>query len=151
MRILCLCAGNKDRSPAIRAFIVQMLQLQGRDVEGMIIDSAGVLDSAKAGGSAPELAVNAAKVFGIYLQNHVQTHVESVDLEAYDLYVVADKMVQAELIKHHYPKRGEVVCLELDGVANAWMSNDPRKVDEMLIQIQAAVYRYIGQYLFRVD
>ena len=145
MKILCACMGNKDRSPIVAAFLKQMLENQGRDMDEFIIDSAGVAESARAGRSAPDLAKAAAWVFGLDIGQHQQCHVDDHDLESYELVVVADKNVQAELVGK---VKCEIICLELEGAANAWMSNDPRKVDEMVLSIQYAVAKWVIQYMF---
>lgn len=147
-KILCACLGNSDRSPFMEAFLKQMLTQQGK--QNITVNSCGVLDSAKSGGGAPELSVKAAPTYGLDLSSHSRTHVGSLtyDLNEYDLAIVAEKAVQIELVNRGYT--GEVICLELEGAANAWGSKNPRKIDEMIVAVYTTLMREVLQYKFRV-
>ena len=147
MNILCLCIGNKDRSPIVAAFLRQMLANKGLDINQFTIDTAGVNITAREGKPAPELAVKAAKVFGLDISGHRQRYIGDIDLGFYKLAIVADFTTQVELMKLGFS--GEVINLNLEGRNNAWMSQDQRKVDEMVLSIMTAVARDVIQYKCR--
>ena len=147
MKILCACLGNGDRSPYMKAFLEQMLANQGRN--DVVIDSAGVLETAKSGGEAPALPVKLAPTYGLDLSSHRKKHVSDLELNSYDLIIVADKRVQEALVIE-YGVPAEIICLELEGANNAWMSQNSRKVEAMIAQIQYALTVEVIQYKFRV-
>ena len=147
MNILCLCIGNKDRSPIVAAFLRQMLANKGLDINQFTIDTAGVNITTREGKPAPELAVKAAKIFGLDISKHRQRYIGDIDLGFYKLAIVADFMTQVELMKLGFS--GEVINLNLEGRNNAWMSQDPRKVDDMVLSIMTAVARDVIQYKCR--
>lgn len=144
--ILCVCLGNGDRSPFMAALLKQMLDNQG--IRNVPVESAGVMEGMKEGGQAPLLSVQAAPTYGIDLSTHKKRHVSSLNLADFDLLIAADKETQACLLT--YNKEGaEIICLELDGAANAWQTQNPRKVDDMIVSIYAALLREVIQYRFR--
>ncbi len=147
MNILCLCIGNKDRSPIVAAFLRQMLANKGLDINQFTIDTAGVNTTAREGKPAPELAVKAASIFGLDIKEHRQRYIGDIDLGFYRLAIVADFTTQVELMKLGFS--GEVINLNLEGRDNAWMSQDPRKVDDMVLAIMTAVARDVIQYKCR--
>ena len=147
MNILCLCIGNKDRSPIVAAFLKQMLANKGLGIDRFTIDTAGVNITAQEGKPAPELAVKAAKIFGLDISEHRQRYIGDIDLGFYKLAIVADFITQVELMKLGFS--GEVINLNLEGRNNAWMSQDPRKVDDMVLSIMTAVARDVIQYKCR--
>jgi len=144
--ILCACIGNKDRSPIVAAFLAQMLKNQGCDMSTITIESAGVSQTAKAGAPAPELAVNSAKTFGLNTSNHRQRYAGNLDMAKYDLAIAADFTAQLGLVELGF--KGEIICLNLEGKDNAWMSQNQRKVDDMVVSIMTAVAREVMQYKF---
>lgn len=144
-KILCSCLGNSDRSPVMRAQLELMLRNQG--TEGIEIISAGVLDSAKSGGGAPDLSISIAPTYGIDLSTHRKQHISSLDLGSFDLVIAADKEVQAELMGAGV--KAEIICLELNGASNAWKAQNPRKVEDMFHSIHNALLREVISYKFR--
>ncbi len=150
MNIICLCIGNKDRSPIVAAFLRQMFANKGLDINQFIIDTAGVNITAQDGKPAPELAVKAARVFGLDISEHRQRYIGEIDdLAFYKLAIVADFTTQFELVKLGF--LGEIINLNLEGRDNAWMSQDPRKVDDMVLSIMNAVARDVIQYKYREE
>lgn len=129
----------------MRALLELMLKNQG--YENVNIVSAGVVDSAKSGGPAPSLSVEIAPTYGIDLSEHRKKHVSDLDLDAFDFAIAAEKEVQSALMEAGF--KGEIICLELHGGANAWKSENPRKVEEMFWSIHAALLREVISYKFR--
>jgi len=147
IRIAALCLGNSDRSPFIKAFLEQMLRNRGRN--DVIVASAGVADSAKKGGPAPEIARKLAPTYGLDLSDHERRHVDVIDLGSFDLIIAAEKEVQAAIVSHPDYDGQEIICLELDGAANAWMVQNPEKVRAMIHTISDALYREVIAYKFQ--
>lgn len=141
------CLGNSDRSPFIKAFLDQMLNNQGRT--GIIVASGGVADSAKKGGPAPEIARQLAPTYGLDLSAHRRLHVDDAYLGSFDLIIAAEKEVQAAIVSHPDYNGQEIICLELDGAANAWMVQNPEKVRAMIHTISDALYREVIAYKFQ--
>ena len=146
MNILCICLGNSDRSPVIRGLLELMLRNQGRNE--VVVESAGVLDSAKSGEGAPALAIAIAPTYGIDLTNHRKRHLSTVDLATINFVVAADKETMAHLIESGVKQ--EIICLELDGAKNAWKSQNPHKLEAMFWAISDALYREVISYKFRM-
>ena len=146
-KILCACLGNSDRSPFMKALLEQMLRNQGRT--DIVVESAGVSDSAKKGGPAPKIAQALAPTYGIDLSGHNRRHIETLDLSDFDLIIAAAKEVQGALVGAGAD--AEIICLELHGGANAWMSQNPAKVEAMVHSISDALLREVVAYKFRVE
>jgi protein-tyrosine-phosphatase len=125
----------------------QLLKNQGRD--DIIVESAGVSDSAKSGAGAPPLSIAAAPTYGFDLSSHRKQHVSQVDLHDFGLIIAAEKEVQGMLVGDHGVK-AEIICLELSGASNPWMSQNPRKIDGMIAAIYSALVTEVIQYKFRV-
>lgn len=146
MKILCVCLGNSDRSPYMKAFLEQMLSNQGR--KDVVVDSAGVLDSARSKDGVPALSVQLAPTYGLDLSEHKRKHVDELDINEYDLIIAADKRVQEDLVNRDV--KAEIICLDLEGSNNAWMSKNTRKVEAMIAWIQYTLIIEVIQYKFRV-
>lgn len=149
IRVLCACLGNNDRSPYMKGFLEQMLENQGRN--NVTVDSAGVFESAKRSGGAPEFSVKLAPTYGIDLSDHRKKHVEKCELSDYDLIVAADLQVMQALYLEHGVKKTEIICLDLEGADNAWLSRDPRKIEAMIVSIMYKIAVCVIQYKFRVE
>jgi protein-tyrosine-phosphatase len=146
-KILCVCLGNSDRSPFMAKILGQLLENQDRN--DIVVESAGVSDSAKSGTGAPPLSIAAAPTYGIDLSYHRKRHVSQVDLHSFDLIIAAEKEVQGMLVGD-YGVKAEIICLELAGASNPWMSQNPRKIDGMIAAIYSALVTEVIQYKFRV-
>lgn len=147
MKVLCVCLGNSDRSPFMKALLEQMLRNQGRT--DVTVDSAGVSDSAKKGGPAPKIAQALAPTYGVDLSTHCRKHIDDTKLYDYNLFVVAEKEVQTALVAAGVEE--EIICLELHGAANAWMSQNPAKVEAMIHSIYSALLSEVIAYKFRIN
>lgn len=145
--VLCVCLGNSDRSPFMKAFLEQMLRNQG--TTGVNVESAGVSEHAKKGGPAPAIACRLAATYGLDLSGHDRRHVDSTGLGSFDLIIAAEKEVQGAIVGHPEYNGQEIICLELHGAANAWMVQNPAKVAAMVHTISDALYREVISYKFQ--
>jgi protein-tyrosine-phosphatase len=143
--ILCACLGNSDRSPFMASFLQKMLEWQDLSVK---VSSAGVLESTKEGDPAPEISVKAACTYGINLSDHYKKHYSQIaDLDTVDLIVVADKECQASMLG--VIPGVEIICLNLDGRSNAWKTQNPRNVDDMIADVIKTLITEVIQWRFR--
>lgn len=126
----------------------QLLDNQRRPAK-IIVESAGVSDGARQGGSAPKLSQALAPTYGLNLSHHQKRHIDALVLSHYDLFIAAEKDVQAAL--YDAGVTSEVICLELAGAANAWKSENSRKVEDMIHSIYQALLREVIAYKFKVE
>jgi len=95
-RVLCVCYGNSDRSPAMEAILRMFLKVRHPDV---VVDSAGAGETAAKGGQASIFAAIACNLIGLDLIHHNRRRTTSLDMESYDLIICADDMVVALLLQ----------------------------------------------------
>ena len=145
-KVLCVCYDNRDRSPFMKGLLENMLKNQGTDTDGIEVDSAGT-DLSIRGGPAPKLSVELGPTYGVDLSRYRRKSIGDLWVHGFDLVIAADKETMAAIVEKGYKK--EIVCLELDGAKNAWRSQDPRKVEEMIWSISDALLRYVISYKFR--
>tara|TARA_B100000508_G_C11396584_1_gene246112 strand:- start:73 stop:474 length:402 start_codon:yes stop_codon:yes gene_type:complete len=124
------------------------LLLKNQGTHDIVIESAGVGESSKQHKPAPTPSQVLAPTYGIDLSSHRTRHVGEVDLSSFDLFIAADKHVQTEL--RELGVIGEIICLELEGAANAWQAENPAKVERMIHTIYQALLREVISYKFRV-
>jgi len=138
-RVLCVCLGNGDRSPAMAGVLNLFLKETHPDV---VCESAGVLDSLTEGDPAAPLAVEAARRIGIDLSGHRRHHISSLNLANYDLLVCVDDQVAAQLIQAgSLPEK-----LYNANVPNPWPVQFQEDYDRTFEHILATMYHVITHY-----
>lgn len=140
-KVLCVCFGNSDRSPAMEA--VLRMFLDGTPYGGVVIESAGVSQEAESGGVASTYAIRACLLIGINITGHKKRWTKSLDLASYDLIICADDYVTALLLEQGADK---------NRIYNASISNGqwPFKFDEDYMatfqQILGAMFKVTSRY-----
>ncbi len=139
-KILCVCYGNSDRSPAMVAVLGMFLKNAGHEV---IVGSAGAGPSAKKGGTASIYALTACRLIGLDITGHQRRHVSQVNLGEYDLIVATDDFVVAMLLEQG---------VDIEKVYNAGISNGqwPFKFqedyDNVFRNVLTAMFTVVSRY-----
>lgn len=141
-KVLCVCSGNKDRSPMMDAVLQMYLDnavLPGGEVH---CESAGIMEINQEGGCASSSFVIAARRIGLDLRHHERRWVNSLDIDNYDLFVCSDKEVAAYML---------ALGVDEEKVHNAdvkhhWPSNFQRDTDDTVERIMAAMFRVVTRF-----
>jgi protein-tyrosine-phosphatase len=136
-KVLCVCLGNSDRSPLMAAVLGMYLQNAGHEVT---VESAGMMEFAKNGGSASPNGVVSAKRLGLDLSTHQKRWVGSLDLTRYDLIICVDEVVAGELFGKYKVPTEKIFNIQLN---NPWPSSDQRDHDEVAENVMAKMYRVV--------
>ncbi|MCX6784861.1 MAG: hypothetical protein NTV81_02910 [Candidatus Komeilibacteria bacterium] len=134
-KILSVCIGNSDRSPAMAAVLRMFLEKAGHDE--VVCESAGIGENAAKVGGASDFAVVAAKRIGLDITGHCKRHITSLSLQDYDLIICASKEIADKVIKAGADK-GKVCNVQ---VSNPWPCSSQKDYDSAFCQILAAMYR----------
>jgi protein-tyrosine-phosphatase len=138
-KVLCVCYGNKDRSPLMAGVLQMLLDNAGHDVT---VGSAGVAEFTKNGGSASEQVVLSGKRIGIDLSDHNKRWIGDLNLGEYDFVVCADIMTADAIFG---TKVSEDRIFNAN-IPNPWPSRDQRDHDEVAELIMSRMYRVVARY-----
>jgi len=140
-RVLCVCKGNSDRSPAMEAVLRMYLENAGHDVT---VESAGILEVADKGGSCSSCIAKAASRIGLDLSEHCKRWIEKLDLDGYDLFVVVDETVANRVLElAGFDKMSKVHNAE---VTNPWPSQFQEDHDKTFQYILGAMHKVMVRY-----
>lgn len=138
-KILCVCRGNADRSPAMAAILDLFLTRAGANV---ICDSAGLTENAANGGPAPQHVVTAGRRIGIDLSRHRRKHISSLPLSSYDLIITVDDDVAAAVVKAGVLPE----MIYNANIPNPWPVQFQEDYDQTFGLILATMYRVVSRY-----
>ena len=144
-KVLCVCYGNSDRSPAMAAVLGMFLKNAGHNV---VVESAGVGESAEKRGGASPWAMVACNLVGLDLTGHIKRRTTSLNLNDYDLIICADDYIVAQLLG----QGANVAKIYNVSVSNGqWPFKFQDDYDKTFQQILSAMYRVVSHYFITVD
>ncbi|MEI6494477.1 MAG: hypothetical protein WCO03_00255 [bacterium] len=138
-KVLCVCYGNSDRSPAMAAVLAMYLKNAGFDTE---VESAGTSDEYAKSGSAAPTAVNAAARIGLDLSGHRKRPISALNLQDYDLFVAADVYVAAELVGKGIPPQ----MIYNVNITNPWPVQFEQDYEPTFLSILSGMYKVVARY-----
>ncbi|MEK7463615.1 MAG: hypothetical protein AAB610_00630 [Patescibacteria group bacterium] len=139
-KVLCVCIGNSDRSPVMAAVLGMLLENAGHQV---IVESAGVGESAAKGGPAAEFGVAAAKLIGLDISCHNRRRVTvQGDFANYDLIVCATDTLAGEVMSMGVPL--SKICNAR--ISNPWPVHFAQDYEETMMAIMGSMYRVVARY-----
>ncbi len=139
-KILCVCVGNADRSPAMAATLKMYLNCSG--VEPILCQSAGLSENASKGGPAPEHVQVACKRLGLDLSGHKRRHISSVNLQDFDLIITVNDEVAAKVVE----AGADVKKVYNANIPNPWPVQFQEDYDQTFALIMSAMYRVVCRY-----
>lgn len=138
-KILCVCVGNADRSPAMATILQMYLHCNGLST---ICESAGLSPNADKGGPAPEHVRTACQRIGINMSNHKRRHIKSVNLGEFDLIITVNDEVAAKVIE----AGADVKKVYNANIPNPWPVQFQDDYDQTFALILGAMYRVVSRY-----
>lgn len=138
-KILCVCIGNSDRSPVMAAVLNMFLKNAGHDV---IVDSAGISENARNGGSAAKFAIAASKRIGLDITRHQRKQTTMLHLEDFDLIITASDEIAGQVIK----EGADMFKVYNAQISNPWPCQFQEDYDPTFGAIMVAMYRVMTRY-----
>jgi len=115
------------------------LKNAGYDV---VVESAGVLESAKQDGGASKFAIVAASVIGLDVSCHKRRHINSLNLDDYDLFVCATDEIAFKLVEAGVDRNKMFNA----HVKNPWPLQFQQDYEPTMIAILGAMYKVVARY-----
>lgn len=138
-RILCVCIGNSDRSPAMAAVLGMYLQNADHDV---VCESAGISENASKGGCAAPFAITATERIGLEISDHNKRRITDLNLADYDLIVCASDEIAGKVVE----AGGDMKKIYNAQITNPWPVQFQEDYDTTFQQILASMYRVVVRY-----
>ena len=121
------------------AVLQMLLEKAGHEV---VVESAGISESAATGGPAAPFAVAAAKRIGLDLSGHKRRQTTSLNLAEYDLIVSASDEIAGQIIKDG----GDMKKAYNAQIANPWPVQFEQDYEKTMIAIMGAMYLVVARY-----
>ena len=140
-RVLTVCFGNSDRSPAMAAVLGMYLDCAGIEAT---IESVGTDKGATGSGSgASPFAKTAVKRLGLDLTGHVKRHISAVELADFDLVICPNDDIAGKVVELG-ADRAKVHCARIE---NVWPVGCQENYDAIVMpSILAEMYRVLRQW-----